>query len=169
MTLAETLASYGEYHRDHRNVLTHAVGVPMIVLALDVLLARPALGLPLPGMALTPALVVNVLAAVWYLRLDTKTGLLMTALLAIFYAIGAQIAAISTTAWIGGGIGLFVVGWAFQFVGHYYEGRKPAFMDDLRGLLHGPLFMTVEALWALGLAKALKGDVDALMAPRAAT
>ena len=169
MTLAETLANYGEYHRDHRNVLTHAVGVPMIVLALDVLLGRPAFMLPLLGVAATPALIVNVLAAVWYLQLDTKYGLLMTALLALFYAVGVQIAAISTLAWLGGGIGLFVVGWAFQFVGHHYEGRKPAFLDDLRGLLHGPLFMTVEALWALGLAKGLKSDVDALMSPRAAS
>lgn len=168
MTLAETLANYGEYHRDHRNVLTHAVGVPMIVLALDVLLARPAFTMPLLGIALTPALIVSALAAVWYLRLDTKMGLLMTALLAIFYAVGVQIAGISTLAWLGGGIGLFVVGWAFQFVGHHYEGRKPAFLDDLRGLLHGPLFMAVEALWALGLAKGLRGEVEGLMAPQPA-
>ena len=166
MTLAETLANYGEYHRDHRNVLTHAVGVPMIVLALDVLLARPVLDLG--GFALTPALVVNVLAAVWYLRLDLAMGLVMTVLLAIFYAAGAQIAGISTLAWLGGGIGLFVVGWIFQFVGHHYEGRKPAFLDDLRGLLHGPLFMTVEGLWAMGLAKGLKRDVEGLMTPQPA-
>lgn len=168
MNLAETLANYGEYHRDTRNVLTHAIGVPMIVLALDVLLARPGFAIPLLGVDATPALLVNLLAAVWYLQLDTKYGLLMTVLLAIFYAVGAQIAAISTLAWLGGGIGLFVVGWAFQFLGHHWEGRKPAFVDDLRGLLHGPLFMTVEALWALGLAKGLKRDVEALMAPQPA-
>lgn len=166
MNLAETLANYGEYHRDKRNVLTHAIGVPLIVLALDVLLARPALDIG--GFALTPALVMNVLAAVWYLQLDTKFGLLMTFLLAVFYALGAQIAAISTTAWLAGGIGLFVVGWAFQFLGHHWEGRKPAFVDDLRGLLHGPLFMTVEALWALGMAKGLKAEVKGLMAPQPA-
>ncbi|MBH5322342.1 Mpo1 family 2-hydroxy fatty acid dioxygenase [Aurantiacibacter sediminis] len=168
MTLAETLANYGEYHRDHRNVLTHAVGVPMIVLALDVLLARPGFAIPGLGVDATPALLLNLFAAVWYLQLDTRYGLLMTVLLAIFYAVGAQIAAISTLAWIGGGIGLFAVGWAFQFLGHHWEGRKPAFVDDLRGLLHGPLFMTVEALWALGLAKGLKRDVEELMAPQPA-
>ncbi|WP_340587982.1 DUF962 domain-containing protein [Erythrobacter alti] len=158
MTLAQHLAKYGEYHRDHRNVLTHALGIPMIVLAVEVLLARPAL--PLGGFALTPAIVLSALAAVWYLRLDLKMGTLMTVLLAIFVAIGAQIAAISTAAWIGGGIGLFVLGWAFQFLGHHYEGRKPAFVDDLRGLLVGPLFVTAEALWAMGLAKDLKREVE---------
>ena len=168
MTLAETLANYGEYHRDHRNVLTHAVGVPMIVLALDVLLARPAFAIFGLGLELTPALLLNVFAAAWYLQLDTKMGLLMTVLLAVFYAIGVQIADISTLAWLGGGIGLFVIGWLFQFVGHHWEGRKPAFLDDLRGLLHGPLFMTVEALWAMGMAKGLKREVDSRMAPRPA-
>ncbi|MDE1468366.1 Mpo1 family 2-hydroxy fatty acid dioxygenase [Aurantiacibacter sp. D1-12] len=168
MTLAQTLANYGEYHRDRRNVLTHAVGVPMIVLAIDVLLARPVFMVPLLGVAATPALIVNVLAAVWYLQLDTKAGLMMTVLLALFYAVGVQIAAVSTTAWIGGGIGLFVVGWAFQFLGHHWEGRKPAFVDDLRGLLHGPLFMAVEGLWALGLAKGLKAEVHSLMEPQPA-
>ena len=159
MTLAQHLAKYGEYHRDHRNILTHAVGIPMIVLAVEILLARPAVALG--GFALTPAIVLSALAAVWYLRLDLKVGLLMTVLLAIFVAIGAQIAVVSTLAWLGGGIGLFVVGWIFQLLGHHYEGRKPAFVDDLRGLLVGPLFVVAEALWAMGMAKGLRHDVEA--------
>ncbi len=159
MTLVRALASYREYHRDHRNVLTHAVGIPMIVLAIEVLLSRPAL--PVAGMALTPAIIASALAAVWYLRLDLKMGLLMTLVLALFLGVGSQIAAISTTAWLGGGIGLFVLGWALQFLGHHYEGRKPAFVDDLRSFLVGPLFMVVEALFALGLMQDLKRQVEA--------
>ena len=158
--IARTLAKYGEYHRDHRNVLTHAVGVPLIVLALQVLLARPALDLG--AFVVTPALVFSVVSAIWYLRLDITMGLVMTVLLAIFYALGAQIAAISTLAWLGGGVALFAVGWAFQFLGHHYEGRKPAFIDDVKSLLVGPLFMTVEGLWALGLAQGLKREVEAV-------
>lgn len=157
--LAQSLAAYRAYHRDHRNVLTHAAGIPLIVLALEVLLSRPAL--PIAGMALTPAIVATALAAVWYLRLDLKLGLLMTALLALLLGTGSQIAQISTTAWLGGGIGLFVVGWALQFLGHHYEGRKPAFVDDLRSFLVGPLFMVVEGLFALGLLGDLKRQVEA--------
>ncbi len=160
MTLAEHLANYGEYHRDHRNVLTHAMGIPMIVLALMMLLARPVFSVA--GLGFTPAIVLSAFAAVWYLQLDLKIGLLMTLLLAIFVAIGAQIAAISTAAWLGGGIGLFVVGWALQFLGHHYEGRKPAFVDDLRSLLVGPLFVLAEALFALGLSRKLSKQVDEL-------
>jgi uncharacterized membrane protein YGL010W len=34
-------------------------------------------------------------------------------------------------------LGLFVVGWVFQFVGHAYEGKRPEFFKDLRFLLVG--------------------------------
>ena len=50
-------------------------------------------------------------------------------------------------------IGLFVIGWIIQFVGHYYEGRKPAFVDDVMGLVIGPLFVAAEAAFLLGLRK----------------
>lgn len=157
-SLVRLLANYREYHRDHRNVLTHALGIPLIVLALEVLLARPVL--PVAGLSLTPAILASVAAALWYLRLDLKTGLLMSLLLALFVVVGARIAQISTVAWLGGGAALFVVGWALQFLGHHYEGRKPAFVDDLRSFLVGPLFMVVEGLFALGLLGDLRRQVE---------
>ena len=53
----------------------------------------------------------------------------------------------------------FLLGWTFQFVGHYFEGRKPAFVDDLAGLLVGPMFVTAEVLFALGLCQPLHAGV----------
>ena len=53
--------------------------------------------------------------------------------------------------WLVSGVGLFVVGWVIQFVGHYYEGRKPAFVDDLMGLIVGPLFVVAELGFLVGL------------------
>lgn len=156
--LVQSLASYREFHRDHRNVLTHALGIPMIVLSVEVLLSRPVWDLS--GMVMTPAIAANVLAALWYLRLDLKFGLLMTALLAVFAFVGHQIAQVSDLAWLGGGVALFVIGWLFQFVGHHYEGRKPAFVDDIRSLLVGPLFMVAEGLFALGLCQDLRHKVE---------
>ena len=32
---------------------------------------------------------------------------------------------------------MFSTGWAFQFIGHYFEGKKPSFVDDKRMLLVG--------------------------------
>ena len=34
-------------------------------------------------------------------------------------------------------LALFVVGWIFQFVGHYYEGKPPEFFHDWRFLFVG--------------------------------
>ena len=42
-TATELLAQYAAYHRDRRNIVSHFIGVPMIVFAIGVLLARPAL------------------------------------------------------------------------------------------------------------------------------
>lgn len=57
----------------------------------------------------------------------------------------------STQVWLAWGVGLFVIGWVVQFVGHYYEGKKPAFIDDLSGLLIGPLFIVCELLFVVGM------------------
>ena len=35
---------------------------------------------------------------------------------------------------------LFTVGWFFQFLGHYYEGKKPSFVDDKRSFVIGALW-----------------------------
>jgi uncharacterized membrane protein YGL010W len=43
-------------------------------------------------------------------------------------------------------LGIFVIAWIGQFVGHHIEGRKPSFFDDLRYLLVGPLFVMHEML-----------------------
>lgn len=35
------------------------------------------------------------------------------------------------------GLGLFVLGWILQFIGHYFEGKPPEFMKDYRFLFVG--------------------------------
>lgn len=37
-------------------------------------------------------------------------------------------------------IPMFGIGWGFQFAGHIFEGRKPAFVDDKRQLVVGLLW-----------------------------
>ncbi len=34
-------------------------------------------------------------------------------------------------------VSLFTTGWGFQFAGHWFEGKKPSFVDDKRMLLIG--------------------------------
>ena len=79
---------------------------------------------------------------------------------------GAQwLAAQSLGVWLGAGIGLFAVGWVIQFVGHYFEGRKPAFVDDVMGLLVGPLFVVAEWGFALGLRAEVQHAVEQRSGP----
>ena len=158
------LVQYAEYHRDPRNIQTHLVGVPLIVLALGVLLSQPALSVA--GAVLTPAWVIFVLIAGWYL-----TRGLWALGLAVSLAVGGLLwagqwwaASVSGSVWAWG-LGLFVVGWIIQFVGHYYEGRKPAFADDLVGLLVGPMFVVLELLAMAGLFQDVMQHIEAQAGP----
>ncbi|MBS7691224.1 DUF962 domain-containing protein [Pseudomonas lalucatii] len=156
-SLVEHLSQYAAYHRDRRNIASHFVGIPLIVLAVAVLLSRP--GLELAGLWLSPASLAVLAAAAFYLRLDLRFGLLMAVLLGLCLWAGALLAAQPTGTWLGWGLGLFVGGWIIQFVGHHYEGRKPAFVDDLMGLIIGPLFVVAEAAFLLGLRRELERRV----------
>lgn len=162
-TLVDHLSQYAEYHRDRRNIATHFVGIPLIVLAVAELLSRP--GLEVAGLWLSPAALVAAAAAIFYLRLDLRYGLLMSALLLLSLWFGAALAVQSTTLWLSVGVALFVIGWIIQFVGHYYEGRKPAFVDDLMGLLVGPLFVVAELGFMLGLRKDVEQAVEERAGP----
>ncbi|AGH86924.1 DUF962 domain-containing protein [Ralstonia nicotianae] len=158
-TLSDHLSSYAAYHQDGRNIATHFFGIPAIVVAVAVLFSRPVLGLLPGGVAVTPALLLLVAVTVFYLRLDVVFGLAMLGLIGMAVWVGHHVAAHSTVAWLSVGLGLFVIGWIVQFVGHYYEGRKPAFVDDLAGLVIGPLFLLTETVFAMGLRGALRDEV----------
>ena len=156
-TLVGHLAQYAAYHRDRRNIISHFIGIPMIVLAVTVLLSRP--GIPLAGLWLSPAALAALLSTLFYLRLDVRFGLLMGGLLGLCLWFSAGLAMGSTALWLSTGLGLFVVGWIIQFIGHFYEGRKPAFVDDLSGLIIGPLFVAAEAAFLLGLRREVEDEV----------
>ena len=162
-SLVDHLSQYAAYHRDPRNIATHFIGIPLIFVAVAVLLSRP--GWPVGAVLVSPALLIAVASAWFYLRLELRLGVLMTVLLALALWLGQVLAAQSTLVWLGSGLGMFVVGWVIQFVGHYYEGRKPAFVDDLTGLIVGPLFVVVEAGFLLGLRGELKRAIEERAGP----
>lgn len=163
-TLTDQLSQYAAYHRDRRNIHTHFVGIPMIVMAVAVLLARPVFA-QWGGVALSPATLVTLATVLYYLRLDLRLGVVMAGLMALCLWFAQAMAAQATATWLAVGIGLFVVGWVIQFIGHYYEGRKPAFVDDIVGLIIGPLFVVAEAGFLLGLRRELQHDIEARVGP----
>jgi len=160
----ELLNQYAEYHRDRRNIVTHFIGVPMIVFGVGVLLAGTSF--MLAGLVLTPAWLVFAAAAAWYLtRGHLGIGLATTVGVGLLMVLAHQVSGAPLFTWLAWGLGFFVVGWIIQFVGHYYEGKKPAFADDIIGLLVGPMFVVLELLAPLGFFKDLIARIEAHAGP----
>jgi uncharacterized membrane protein YGL010W len=160
----ELLVQYAHYHRDRRNIATHFAGIPLIVFAIGVLLARATF--VVGDMTLTAAWAAGALASAWYLtrgRLDL--GLATSAVTLGLVAFAHEFAGGSIEEWLSFGLGTFVVGWVLQFIGHYFEGRKPAFVDDLVGLLVGPMFVMAEALFAVGWGRSLREEIERQAGP----
>lgn len=162
-TLLDQLANYADYHRSSRNIATHLVGIPMIVMALFVLLSRPVW--MIGTVHFSPALFVASASVVYYLYLNFGMGLIMGGLYALGLLLGAAISELDNTTWLTLGVGGFFLGWVIQFVGHYFEGRKPAFFDDVMGLAIGPLFVVAEVLFKLGAYPELKQQVEERSGP----
>ena len=136
MTSGNRLFSeYGAYHRDRRNLICHEIGIPLIVLAIIALLRLVTLSGPNVHLNLAePAVLAT---SVYYLLLGREVrtaAVVAVAGLIVLYLIAAYV-------WWPYAIGAFAAGWAFQFVGHAYEGKAPAFLTNLLHLLVGPLWV----------------------------
>ncbi|ENW03874.1 Mpo1 family 2-hydroxy fatty acid dioxygenase [Acinetobacter beijerinckii] len=151
--LERLLSQYAAYHLDQKNIVTHFVGIPLIVFSILCLTARG--GVEISGVSVTLASILIVLSAIYYISLDKLFGILMLIIFIAAYPLAVKIAALPMLSWLGMSIGIFVVGWVFQFVGHYFEKKKPAFVDDLVGLAIGPLFVLAEFIFLLGFRKSL--------------
>ncbi|QHH94955.1 DUF962 domain-containing protein [Acinetobacter gyllenbergii] len=151
--LERLLSQYAAYHLDRNNVVTHFVGIPLIVFSILCLTARA--GVEISGFSITLAMLLIVLSSIYYISLDKLFGILMLILFVLAYPLAVKIEALPIWSWLGASIGIFVVGWVFQFVGHYFEKKKPAFVDDMIGLAIGPLFVLAEFIFLLGFRKPL--------------
>ncbi|MDZ5646319.1 DUF962 domain-containing protein [Nitrospirillum sp. BR 11828] len=149
------MAMYTTYHRDSRNKATHAVGIPVIVFSVVLactlvpLVTVAGLGTLTLGLALS--------AVVWalWIVLNRTVGLALGLLVVPSVLLSAWAVARLPTGAVQELAGaLFVGGWVLQLLGHVYEGRKPALVDNLFQALIGPMFIAMEALVALGLAPA---------------
>jgi uncharacterized membrane protein YGL010W len=125
-SLSRLFEDYGATHRHPANKLCHYIGIPLIVFTLVGLLWK-----------LSPA--VAVLVAIGAVLYDLKLSVRLTVPFALFVLLSAAGAPAfpTTLLWAG-----FVLGWALQFIGHFlYEKKAPAFFENLRQLLVGPLWI----------------------------
>jgi len=152
---ARQLATYASYHRDERNRATHFIGIPAIVFAILLPLAL----VHMYGISL--AAIVALLALIGWIALDRVIGMAMVAAMVPMLLIAEWIARTfsGTTVWIVFAV-FFVGGWAFQLVGHAWEGRRPALAGNLFQAFIGPMFIMAEVLMAFGLKQDLKASID---------
>jgi uncharacterized membrane protein YGL010W len=166
-SLETNLTQYAAYHRDRRNIATHFVGVPMIVFA--VVTALATVWIPAGPVTVTLAAVVSLAACVYYFRLDFVLGVAMALTLLVMCAAASELVhRVGGGAALGLAAAIFVAGWALQFLGHKWEGMKPAFFDDAKQLLIGPLFVWAEALFLIGARPALRRYIEDRVGPTVA-
>ena len=142
------LASYASVHRDWRNKGTHFVGIPLIVFSLLLILALWQFRL---GRDTSAATVVAIVAVLGWMALDLGVGAVMAVvMLPTWYAAEALAGALGPSSTWTAFLVLFVVGWALQFLGHHYEGKRPALLDNLFQAFIGPMFLVAETMVVLG-------------------
>ena len=161
----DKLASYADYHRDARNKLTHFFGVPIVTFAVFQALAWFRFTLVPQPVSLAMVFFVGV--GLYYLRLDAMIGLLqlpftLALLLGAEWAAhlgpGPSIAIFAATAFVG-----VVV----QGLGHVFEGRKPALVDNFSQVFNAPLFLVCEIVFALGLRAEQRHRLESALAAMA--
>lgn len=158
-TVEEQLSNYKSVHFNKRNIETHFVGIPLIVWAVTVLLSLNTFTIELAGKTITytPAIVLLTITVLYYFKLHIKLALGMLLYMAVNLYLASLVSAMENALWIA--VATFVVGWVIQFIGHIYEKAKPAFMDDIMGLIIGPLFLMAEVYFMFGLAKKLDSAI----------
>ena len=166
-SLEQNLTQYAACHRDRRNLATHFIGVPMIVFA--GVLALATASITLGSMQITVAALASLAACAYYFRLDFAFGLaLALALFAMCAAASEMTARMSTGSALAWAAAIFAGGWALQLLGHRFEGVKPAFLDDAKQLLIGPVFVCAEVCFLLDARIALRRYIEERVGPTVA-
>src|SRR5213075_947914 len=106
---------------------------------------------------------------IYYFLLDRVFGVTMAAVLFVMCAAASELTArASAGEALAAAAAIFVAGWALQFLGHRFEGMKPAFYDDVVQLAIGPLFVCAEIFFLFGAKRRLRRYIEDRVGPTAA-
>ena len=157
-TLEQQMSFYAAYHQDPRNKASHFIGVPMIIFGLFIALgwARLEVG----GVPLTAAMLLAAVVLVWYFLLDVPLALAMLAVNAVLLYLAERISTLPMAAGAVWFLVFFGGGWVIQLIGHAWEGRKPALVDNFFQIFVAPIFLAAEVFFALGYKPALHAAVQ---------
>ncbi len=136
----QLMNGYAAYHTKNITKFTHLIGITYIIIGLQVLFFIPTINIMSQPVALAPVLLMFV--SLYYFTLNAALALftslylsILTMLSYILYLYGTPVTMFAE---------LFVFGWLLQFIGHYFEGKKPAFLEDMRLSFVAPMFVVHE-------------------------
>lgn len=144
------LASYDAIHRSPLNRATHAIGIPLIVtsvIAVTSYVRLPGQGAWEHANLATALAVLTVAIVLYWSRLAGLAYLiLIAACYAVAHSVTTHFSGLTAAGIIAAG---FVLGWAFQFIGHGFEGESPQFVKRPENLLLGPVMIMAEVFPAI--------------------
>jgi uncharacterized membrane protein YGL010W len=138
--LAKWFKDYAKSHRTAGNRMTHALGIPLIIMSslgmLHLVRLHPGTGF----FPITLALVIYLVLNGFYIYGYPLLGLCMAMTMAGLYYVGTCLP-------LSANLALFVVGWVLQFMGHkVYEKKSPSFLKNIVHLFVGPLYILKDIL-----------------------
>lgn len=139
---------YAESHQNHTNETIHWICVPLIVFSLlGLVWAIPFPHLEFLGRYngyVNWASFLIAFSVYYYYRLSPVMSYLM---LLLIFGMSILIVQLEKVEAAGGPalwlvcLVIFVLAWIGQFIGHKIEGKKPSFLEDVKFLLIGPIWL----------------------------
>ncbi len=157
--VVELMVSYSSYHRDPRNKATHFIGVPLVTFSILIPMGWFRFA-PL-DVPLSIAMLFVLGVTLYYLKLDSLLAIVQLPFTATLLYAADRAALLPFTQSLQVFGASFVVGWIFQLMGHVFEGRRPALLDNFLQVFNAPLFLTLELLFVLGMRKDMHLKVEA--------
>lgn len=139
-TFNQWMDEYGVSHRNPTNQLIHKICVPLIMLSvigLFWMIPTPEFFHSLPLLNWATIFIAGCL--IFYATLNMAMFIGMVILTVVMVWICHQL--YNQGILLQTSIGIFVIAWIAQFIGHKIEGKKPSFLQDLAFLLIGPLWV----------------------------
>lgn len=139
---------YAESHQNPKNELIHWICVPLIVFSLLGLVWS----IPFPHLEFLGkyngfvnwASFLIAFSVYYYYKLSPVMSYLMLLLIFLMSFFIVQLEKVEAgggpAVWLVCAV-IFVVSWIGQFIGHKIEGKKPSFLDDVKFLLIGPIWL----------------------------
>jgi len=156
-SLRDQLRSYGDYHRNPTNKLTHFVGVPLVTFSIFLVLSWFRF-VAAPDWPITAATIFFLVVFLYYLRLDWPVALLQAPVNLLLLGLADRVAMLPFGRSFLVFCAVFVLGWIIQLIGHAIEGKRPALADNFLQVFNAPLFLTAEVLLLLGFRKDLREE-----------